>query len=107
MYLKLGNQKIKIQEADTFSKQFKSLKFYLYPLDFCIYFPRKRFLNTTFFCQKIDACFVDSDYKILYLHEGVKSERRIFHPKAKGFYILPLGTCKYLKVGDTLKLVQK
>ena len=107
MYLKVNNKKIRIQEAKTFKERFTSLKFQLKLLDYGIYFPHKHFLNTTFFCQRVDVCFTDKENKILYLHSNIKSERRIIHFKAKNFYILPLGTCEQLKVGDTLKLTEK
>ncbi len=107
MYLKVQNQKIKIQEAKTFKERFKSLKFYLNTLDYGLWFPKKKLLNTTFFCQRVDACFTDDDYKILYLHEFIKSERRILHFKSKHIFILPLGTCEHLKVGEKLQIIKK
>ena len=107
MYLKIQAKKIPIKEYLSLKMRFVSLKFYLMPLDFVLFFPRKKLLNTTFFCQRVDVCFTDLENRILYLHENVKSEIRIYHPKAKQFYILPIGSCKHLKVGETLNILQK
>ncbi len=104
MYLKVSKKKYEIHELSTFKERFKSIKFNLNTLDYVIYFPNKKILDTYFFCQKVDACFTDNDNKILYLHSNVKSEKRIIHFKAKRLYILPLNICKELKVGDTLKI---
>ena len=107
MFLVINSKKIPIQEAKTWKERFKSFKFVLETIDQGILLPHKKMLNTTFFCQRVDACFTDSVNKILYLHENIKSERRILHFQSKNIYILPLGTCKNLKVGDQLKIVKK
>lgn len=107
MFLVIKSKKIPIQEVNTWRERFKSFKFVLQTIDTGLFLPHKKMLNTTFFCQRVDACFTDSDNKILYLHENIKSEKRILHLKAKNLYILPLGTCEHLKVGEALKIVKK
>ena len=107
MVIKIPGKSIEIRECNTFKSRYKSLKFYLYPLDFCLYFPKRWFLDTYFFCQNVDAIFTDQDDKILYMHENIRSEKRRFHLKAKKLYICPLGTCKYFEIGDTLRIKEK
>ena len=104
MYLKIKNKKIEIKELKTFNERFKSLKFNLYTIDYGLFFPKKKLLDTTFYCQRVDACFTDDDNTILYLHSNVKSEKRILHTKAKNVYVLPLNTAQQLIIGDTLKI---
>lgn len=107
MYLKVRNKKIEIKELKSFKERFKSLKFNLYKNEYALLFKNKKRLNTNFFCQRVDACFTDKNNKILYLHSNVKSEKRIFHLKAKNLYILPLDTADKLIINDTLKIVEK
>ena len=107
MYLKIKNKKIEIKELKTFKERFKSLKFNLYPIDYGLYFPKKKLLDTTFYCQRVDACFTDEDNTIMYLHSNIRSEKRKYHVSVSNLYILPVGTAKYFKVGDTLKLKEK
>ncbi len=106
MYLKVKNKNIEIKELKTFKERFKSLKFNLYKIDYGLCFPNKKLLDTTFFCQRVDVCFTDKNDKILYLHQYVRSEKRIFHLKAKKIYILPLDTCDDLIIGDSLKFTK-
>ena len=104
MYLKIKNKKIEIKELKTFKERFKSLKFNLYPIDYGLYFPKKKLLDTTFYCQRVDACFTDEDNTIMYLHSNIRSEKRILHLKAKNVYVLPLNTTQYLIIGDKLNI---
>lgn len=107
MYLKLKNKKLKILEYTKFKDRFKTLKFFLFDFDFGIKLPKKKLANTYLFCQRVDICFTDKDDKILYLYSDVKSEKLILKFKAKNIYYLPIGTNKYLKKGDTIKLQKK
>ena len=107
MYLKIHNKKYEVKEYKKFKERFSSLKFYLNPVDFVLYFPNKKFLNTNFFCQRVDACFTDKDYKILYIFSNVKSEKRILRLKSKHLFIMPIDTSKHLKIGDVLKIEEK
>lgn len=107
MYLKIPGKNIEIHECSSFKKRFTSLKFNLYPIDYGLYFPKCKLLDTYFYCQRVDAIFTDNDNKILFMHENIRSEKRKFHWKAKKLYILPLGTCKYFDVGDALRIKEK
>ena len=106
MKLKRKNQKIEIKVCDNFSSRFKSLKFYLEKLDFGLYFPKRKFANTYFFCQRVDLCFTDKEEKIKYLFQNVKSEKIIWKRKSKNLYILPRNSTKDWEVGESLKITQ-
>lgn len=107
MILQIPGKKIKVRELKTFKERFKSLKFYLEPFDFGLYFPKRKLLTTDFFCTRVDAIFTNEDNKIMYIYEDLKSEKRKYHVSVSNLYILPVGTAKYFKVGDTLKLKEK
>ena len=104
MYLKINNKKIKIKELNTFKERFKSLKFKLAVIDYGVLIPNKKLASTYFFCQRVDICFTDKENKIVDLLENVKSEKRYLRFKSHNIYYLPLNTCKYLKVNETLKI---
>lgn len=104
MYLKINNKKIEIKEYKKFIDRFKSLKFVLERINYGIKIPNKKKASTYFFCQRVDICFTNKDEIIIALFENVKTEKRIFKFKAKNIYYLPLETCKFLKIGDKLKI---
>ena len=101
------NKTINIIECTTKKQRFKTFKFFLNPIDFGLYIPKKKLANTYFFCQRIDICFVNKDNIIIGLYENVKSEKLIYKRKAKGIYFLPLGTCQYLKIGKEIPIVKE
>ncbi len=107
MYLKVRYKKIEVKECKSFIDRFKSFKFYLEKIDYGLKIPKKKLANTNFFCQRVDICFTDENDKILYLYENVKSEKRILKLKANNIYYLPLNTCKHLKVGDKLNIINR
>ena len=107
MYLKLKNKKLKVLEYTKFKDRFKTLKFYLYDFDFGIKLPKKKLANTYLFCKKVDICFTDKEDKILYLYSDIRSEKLIFKFKAKNVYFFPVGTNKFLKKGEYIKLLKK
>ena len=100
MYIKVHNKKIDIKCCTSFIDRFKSLKFILEKLDYGIMIPKKKFINTYFFCQRVDVCVTDKDNKIVILYENYNSEKHKFKWKFYNIYYLPLDTVKYLKVGD-------
>ena len=107
MYLKIKNEKIKINEYTKFKDRFKSLKFYLKEINFGIKLPNKKIANTYFFCQRIDICFTDKDDVIVRLLNNIRSEKIYIKFKAKNVYFFPVGTNKHLKIGDKIKLTKK
>lgn len=104
MYLKLNGSKLDIRVCDDFKSRFKSLKFYLDEINFCMYFPKKKIANTYFFCQRVDICFTDNDNKIIYIAKNIRSEKLIIKFKAKNIFIFPARYCDNLKINDTLKI---
>ena len=107
MYLKLKNQKLKINEYTKFKERFKSFKFYLKEMNFGIKLPNKKIANTYFFCQRVDICFTDKDDIIIKLLNNEKSEKLHLKLKAKNVYFLPVGTNKNLQLGQKIKLTKK
>lgn len=107
MYIMVKNKKIEIQELNTFKERFKSLKFYLEPLNFGIKIKNKKLASTYFFCQRVDICFTDKNNNIIALYENIKSEKRLLNIHAYNIYYLPLGTCKNLKDQDKLIVKEK
>lgn len=107
MYIEINKKKIDILELKTFWEKFKSLKFYLEPID-DIYRIKKRSLSTYLFCQRIDVIMTDKDNKILYIYNSLGSEKIIF-PKKKVVYtyMLPVNMAKDFKIGDILKVKEK
>ena len=105
MYIKVKNKKIEIKELKTWKDRFKSLKFVLEPIDYGIKLPNKRWINTYFFCQRVDVCITNQDNIILELRSRIKSEKRRFLWKKYNIYYLPLKTVENLTVGE--KLIEK
>ena len=102
MYIIVNNKKIKILEYTKLKDRFKSLKFILDKINYGIKLPKKHLINTYFFCQRVDICITDKNNTIIKLYENIKSEKKKFLFKPHNIYYLPLNTCKYLKVGETL-----
>ena len=102
MYIKVNNKKIKILEYTKLKDRFKSLKFVLEKIDYGIKFPKRHLISTYFFCQKVDICITNKDNIIIKLYENIKSEKKKIFLKSYNIYYLPLNTCKYLKIGETL-----
>jgi len=100
------NIKIPIKTIIKFWPKFKSLKFYLKPLDFGICYPKRKIVSTYFLCQQVDIIFTDKDNVILKICDGVYSERFVFKKRKTYYtYYLPVGASEYLNVGDKLNLV--
>ena len=105
MFLKVGKKKIRIKTLNTTLERLKSYRFQLSPITTGLYFPKKKGINTYFFCQRIDIFLTDEKNKILYLYPSCKSEKIIFHKrKVRQIYLFPVGVSKSYKVGDTLKI---
>ena len=104
MYLKIHNKKIKIEEYTGFFKRFKSLKFVLETINYGIVLPKRKLVNTYWFCQSVDCVICDKNNIIIKMYEDLPSEKLRF--KFRGYYVyfLPLNTIKYLKVGEELKI---
>jgi len=106
MYIKVGNKKVRLVEANTFWERLKGLKFVLGPLQYGVRFPRKKSSNTNFLFENVDVILTDKEEKILFLIENVGTERKIRKKKnVYNTYFVPTKTVNDLKVGETLKLV--
>ncbi len=103
MYIKVKNKEIEIQEKNTWMEKFKSLKFVLEPIDYGIKISKTRWINTYFFCQRVDICVTDKDNRVQKVYENVKSEKRIFLWKKYNIYYLPLNTIKNVSLNEKIK----
>ena len=108
MYIKIKNKKLELIILNDLKSRIKCLRFDFKTLEHGILLPKKRFVNTNFFCQKIDIIQTDKEYKILKIKENVKSEKYII-PKLKTYntFFFPLGYGKNYKVGDTIKIIDE
>ena len=108
MYIKINSKQVKLEEFISFKERFKSLKFNFNKLDHVIRFPKKRFINTIFFVQKVDIILTDKDDKVLATYANVRSEQYFIHKKnTYNIYLLPLDSVKYIAVGDKIKIYNK
>ena len=103
MHITVNNKKIKVLEYTNFIDRLKSFRFYFDEIDFAIKIPKKKTINTYFFCQRVDICVTDKDNKIIKLYQNFKSEQLRFKFKGYNIYYLPLNTAKYLKIDNILK----
>ena len=99
MHIKIKNKKIEIKEYQDIKQRLKSLRFVLEPIDYGIQI-KSKWINTYFFCQKIDICITDKNDNIIRLYEKVNSEKIRFISNAYTIYYLPLNTCKNLKLQE-------
>ena len=103
MYIKINNKKIEIFELIGFKNRFKSLKFVIEPIKYGVVLPKRKLVNTYWFCQRVDCCICDKDFKIIKMYERLKSEKIRFIRNGYYIYFLPLNSINNLKIGDTLK----
>ena len=104
MYLKIHHKKIEIIQCDSFIKRFKSLKFVIDPLDYGIVLPKRKIINTYFFCQKVDCIVTDKKNKIIKIYQGLDSEKLKFVLRAHSIYYLPKSTSSFYQIGEELKI---
>ena len=107
MLIKLRGKKINIIEMKSIKDKIKSLKFVLEPIDYGIFFQKKKIINTYFFCQRVDICCCDMNHKIIKLFEDFPSEKIRFVKKCYYIYYLPLNTCKFYDIGEIFKVKEQ
>ena len=107
MLIKLRGKKINIIEMKSIKDKIKSLKFVLEPIDYGIFFQKKKIINTYFFCQSVDICCCDKNHKIIKLFEDFPSEKIRFVKKCYYIYYLPLNTCKFYDIGEIFKVKEQ
>ena len=107
-YIILDKNKIQIKTLTTFKERIKSFRFYLKDMNYGLCFPKKKMINTYFFCQKVDIIVADKNNNILAIYQDLKTEKAI-RPRLKAYYIyvLKANTTTNLKVNDKLKIVTK
>ena len=72
MYIIVKDKVIEIIPCRTFIQQVKSLNFIIEPIDYGILIPKKRFINTYMFCQKVDICVTDKEQICVWQYFGVQ-----------------------------------
>ena len=99
MYTIINDKKTKIIPLISFFDKSKGLMFRKETIKDIYMLSKCSSIHTFFMFQNIDICILDKNYKILYLKENMKKNRILVK---KGYYTLemPLGTSKYLKVGE-------
>ncbi len=106
MIVKLGKKQIKTDVVTKLRARIKSFRFQLQPITTGLCFPKKKSINTYFFCQNVDIVITDKDQTILYLYPNIRSEKRIFWKrKAYYFYIFPAFSTQVLQVGKKLPII--
>lgn len=107
-YIICDKKKIKYKTLTKFKDRIKSFRFYLYPIKEGLCYPKKKMINTYFFCQKLDIVVTDKENNILAIYPSIKSEKFIrFRLKAYYIYLLPEGSSKDMKVNEKLRIVTK
>ena len=105
-YIALNKEKIEIKTLTKFKDRFKSFRFYLKDIDHGLCFPKKKMLNTYFFCQKVDIIVTDKENNILAIYHDLKTEKFI-RPRLKAYYIYVLKKDKALNLKEKDKPFDK
>ena len=106
MYLKLKNKKIPIEIKTTLKEKIISFRFKLTDIDYGLCFPKKRRINTYFYCQKVDIVMTDKDNNIVKIFLNEASEKRFKGPKKTYFtYVFKGNTLNDYKVLDHLNII--
>jgi len=99
------NKKIKINVLSSFKDRVKSIRLVLDTINDGYYFPKKKGINTYFFCQRVNIYQVDENNKVIHCYLNCKTEKFIFRKKdVKSIFILPTAINDYYKIGDTIKI---
>ena len=106
MYLKINNSNIPIEIKTSFIDRVKSFRFKISDLEYALCFPKKRRINTYFYCQRFDMIMTDKNNVILNIFENTHTESR-YKGKRKVYftYVFPIGVSDYYNIGDTLDVV--
>lgn len=103
MYTLINNKKYNIISMNSFFKRLKGLMFKKEAIKDIYLFPKCSSIHTYFMKQNIDVCIIDKKNIITYTKSNVK-KRSIIIKKGYSTLEMPLGTCKHLKIGDTLTI---
>lgn len=102
-YIVLDKEKIEIKTLTKFKDRLKSFRFYLKDINYGLCFPKKKMLNTYFFCQRVDIIVTDKENNILAVYHDLKTEKFI-RPRLKAYYIYVLKKDKALNLKEKEKL---
>lgn len=103
MYTIINDKKWIIIPYNTFKNKLFGLILKKEIIDKIYLFENCRSIHTFFMRQNIDVCFLDKNYKVVFLRENVGKNKIVI---GKGYYTLemPVGVASYLKVGDIIKI---
>lgn len=104
MYIDVNNKRIKVLMYSKAWNKFWGLMFRKDIINKGYYFYKCNNIHTFFMKQNIDVCMIDNSNRIVLLRENVPKNRIIICLKAKHTLELPLGTCKYLRINEHLKI---
>lgn len=103
---KTKKQKIPIEIKTTLKEKIISFRFKLTDIDYGLCFPKKRRINTYFYCQKVDIVMTDKDNNIVKIFLNEASEKRFKGPKKTYFtYVFKGNTLNDYKVLDHLNII--
>lgn len=106
MYIKIKNSKIPIEIKTTLKEKIKSFRFKLTEINYGLCFPKKRRINTYFYCQNVDIIMTNKDNTIIKMFPNQTSERHIRgNRKVYYTYVLPTTLCNNFEIGDTLPII--
>ena len=91
-YIVLDKEKIEIKTLTKFKDRLKSFRFYLKDINYGLCFPKKKMLNTYFFCQRVDIIVTDKENNILAVYHDLKTEKKTtnsnFYSKIEYFVLV-------------------
>ena len=103
---KTKKQKNPIEIKTTLKEKIISFRFKLTDIDYGLCFPKKRRINTYFYCQKVDIVMTDKDNNIVKIFLNEASEKRFKGPKKTYFtYVFKGNTLNDYKVLDHLNII--
>lgn len=102
MKILIGNDKIDLVIAKSFSKRFFGLMFKRKVVDYCMMFPNCRSVHTFFMFQNIDIVFTDKNDIITGIFLNIKPNR-IICGKGKNAYEFKAFLARSFNIGDKIK----
>lgn len=106
MYIKINKTKIPIEIKTTLMDRIKSFRFKLDEINYGLCFPKKRKINTYFYCQKVDIIMTDKDNKILNIFLGVNPEEKVKGNKKVYFtYVFPQNVLNQYEIDDKFDVI--
>ena len=104
MYIIDGNNKIKLEIANTFFKKVRGFMFSK-NINYCLCLPKCNSIHTFFMFKNIDVVMTDKNNNILYIYKNFNKNRIIF-PKKNVYYTyeFPPNFINNYDVGKILKV---